>query len=82
MRSEALTGVVLAPSNGVPSQRRGATPAERRRVQSAAGGAVRTTRTPAESKARPHATSDLHIAYFSPATGTELTTIAKVGKAR
>ena len=50
-------------------------------VDSAAGGAVRTTRTPEEIKARPHATSDLHVAYISPATGTELTAVARVIKA-
>ena len=50
-------------------------------IDSAAGGAVRTTRTPEETKARPHATSDLHVAYLSPATGTELTAVARVIKA-
>ncbi len=50
-------------------------------IDSAAGGAVRTTRTPEEIKARPHATSDLHVAYLSPATGTELTAVARVVKA-
>lgn len=50
-------------------------------IDSAAGGAVRTMRTPEEIKARPHATSDLHVTYISPATGTELTAVARVIKA-
>ena len=50
-------------------------------IDSAAGGAVRTMRTPEEIKARPHATSDLHVAYISPATGAELTAVARVIKA-
>ena len=50
-------------------------------IDSAAGGAVRTTRTLDEIKARPHATSDLHVAYLSPATGTQLTAVARVVKA-
>ena len=50
-------------------------------IDSAAGGAVRTTRTPEEIAARPHATSDLHVAYLSPATGKELIAIARVVKA-
>ena len=50
-------------------------------IDSAAGGAVRTMRTPEEIKARPHATSDLHAVYISPATGAELTAVARVIKA-
>lgn len=50
-------------------------------IDSAAGGAVRTMRTLEEIKARPHATSDLHVVYLSPATGTELTAVARVVKA-
>lgn len=50
-------------------------------IDSAAGGAVRTTRTPGEIKLRPHATSDLHVAYLSPGTGTELVAVARVIKA-
>lgn len=50
-------------------------------VDSAAGGAVRTTRSPEEITARPHATSDLHVAYLSPVTGTELVAEARVIKA-
>ena len=50
-------------------------------IDSAAGGAVRTTRSPEEIALRPHATSDLHVAYLSPATGTELVAVARVVKA-
>ncbi|MBE0610276.1 MAG: PaaI family thioesterase, partial [Dehalococcoidia bacterium] len=50
-------------------------------IDSAAGGAVRSIRDAAEIKARPHATSDLHVAYLSPATGVELIATAKVVKA-
>jgi uncharacterized protein (TIGR00369 family) len=50
-------------------------------IDSAAGGAVRSIREAAEIKARPHATSDLHVAYLSPATGGELIATAKVVKA-
>lgn len=50
-------------------------------IDSAAGGAVRSTRGAAEIAARPHATSDLHVTYLSPATGGELIATARVVKA-
>lgn len=50
-------------------------------IDSAAGGAVRSIREAAEMKARPHATSDLHVVYLSPASGGELIAAAKVVKA-
>lgn len=50
-------------------------------IDSAAGGAVRSMRAPDEIKARPHATSDLHVSYLSPATGGELLATARVVKA-
>lgn len=50
-------------------------------VDSAAGGAVRSVRTPEEIAAQPHATTDLHVSYLSPAMGDELTAVAKVIKA-
>ncbi len=42
---------------------------------------MRLIRESAEIRARPHATSDLHVAYLSPATGSELVATAKVVKA-
>jgi uncharacterized protein (TIGR00369 family) len=50
-------------------------------IDSAAGGAVRSIREAAEIKARPHATSDLHVTYLSPAAGRELIATARVVKA-
>lgn len=50
-------------------------------VDSAAGMAIRTVRTPAEIAERPHATSDLHITYIAPARGTELVARARVIRA-
>lgn len=50
-------------------------------IDSVAGGAVRTMRSLEEIQARPHATSDLHVAYLLPATGSELTAVARVIKA-
>jgi uncharacterized protein (TIGR00369 family) len=50
-------------------------------IDSAAGGAVRSLRDPAEIAARPHATSDLHVTYLAPAMGTELRAEARVIKA-
>ncbi len=49
-------------------------------IDSVAGGCVRTLRPLAEIKARPHATSDLHVAYLSPATGTRLVAEGRVVK--
>jgi uncharacterized protein (TIGR00369 family) len=49
-------------------------------IDSVAGGSVRTCRTLDEIKARPHATSDLHVVYLSPATGTELVANGRVVK--
>ncbi|WP_322797053.1 PaaI family thioesterase [Tepidiforma sp.] len=49
-------------------------------IDSAAGGAVRTLRDEAEIRARPHATSDLHVSYLAPARGTELVAEARVVK--
>lgn len=50
-------------------------------IDSAAGAAVRSMRTMEEIRARPHATSDLHISYLAPATGTELVAEARVIRA-
>ncbi|HQW50915.1 MAG TPA: PaaI family thioesterase [Tepidiformaceae bacterium] len=50
-------------------------------IDSAAGGAVRSTRAPEEIRARPHATSDLHVTYLSPASAGELIARARVVKA-
>lgn len=50
-------------------------------IDSAAGAAARTLRTPAEIRERPHATSDLHVSYLAPAAGTELVAEARVVKA-
>jgi len=50
-------------------------------IDSAAGGAVRSTRAPEEIRARPHATSDLHVTYLSPARAGELIARARVVKA-
>jgi len=50
-------------------------------IDSAAGLAVRSLRTPEEIAERPHATSDLHVTYLGPATGTELVAKARVLKA-
>lgn len=50
-------------------------------VDSAAGGAVRSLRDPTEIKARPHATSDLHVTYLSPVAGGEIIATARVVKA-
>lgn len=50
-------------------------------IDSAAGAAVRTTRTPEDIRTRPHATSDLHVSYLAPARGTELVADARVVKA-
>jgi len=50
-------------------------------IDSAAGGAVRSLREAKEIAARPHATSDLHVTYLAPATGTELRAEARVIKA-
>lgn len=49
-------------------------------IDSAAGGAVRTLRDEAEIRARPHATSDLHVSYLAPARGRELVAEARVVK--
>ena len=49
-------------------------------VDSAAGAAARTLRNQQEIRDRPHATSDLHVAYLARAAGTELTADAKVIK--
>jgi uncharacterized protein (TIGR00369 family) len=50
-------------------------------IDSAAGGAVRTTRAPEEIAARPHATSDLHVVYLAPAMGTVLIAEARTVRA-
>ncbi|MGH2634053.1 MAG: PaaI family thioesterase [Tepidiformaceae bacterium] len=50
-------------------------------IDSAAGGAVRSMRTADAIATRPHATSDLHVAFISPARGTQLTATARVLKA-
>jgi uncharacterized protein (TIGR00369 family) len=50
-------------------------------IDSAAGAAVRSLRSPEEIRARPHATSDLHISYLAAATGKELVAEARVIKA-
>lgn len=50
-------------------------------IDIASGAAVGTLRTSDEVKARPHATSDLHVTYISAATGTQLTADARVVKA-
>jgi uncharacterized protein (TIGR00369 family) len=50
-------------------------------IDSTAGGAVRTLRSPAEIAARPHATSDLHVQYLAGARGTELVAEAHIVKA-
>jgi uncharacterized protein (TIGR00369 family) len=47
-------------------------------IDSAAGGAVRTVRTAEEIASRPHATTDLHVVYIAPATGTRLVATARV----
>lgn len=49
-------------------------------VDSVAGGCVRTCRTPEEIARQPHATSDLHVVYLSPATGSELVAEGRVVK--
>ena len=49
-------------------------------IDSTAGGAVRTLRSPEEIAARPHATSDLHVQYLAGARGTELVAEAHVVK--
>lgn len=49
-------------------------------IDSTAGGAVRTTRSAEEIAQRPHATSDLHVQFLSPAVGGELTAEARVIK--
>jgi len=49
-------------------------------IDSVAGGCVRTCRPAAEIKARPHATSDLHVVYLSPATGSELVAEGRIVK--
>ena len=49
-------------------------------VDSVAGGCVRTVRSLEEIKARPHATSDLHVVYLSPATGAELVAEGRIVK--
>jgi uncharacterized protein (TIGR00369 family) len=41
-------------------------------IDSAAGAAVRIRRGVDEARARPHATSDLHVTYYRPVTGPEL----------
>ena len=50
-------------------------------IDSAAGAAVRSVRSPEEVTARPHATSDLHVSYLAAARGTELVARARVLKA-
>lgn len=47
-------------------------------IDSAAGGAVRSTRALDEIAARPHATSDLHVVYMAPARGSLLVADARV----
>lgn len=47
-------------------------------IDSAAGGAVRSTRSLEEIAARPHATSDLHVVYMAPARGSALVADARV----
>jgi len=47
-------------------------------VDSAAGGAVRSVRAAAEIASRPHATTDLHVVYIAPASGTRLVATARV----
>lgn len=49
-------------------------------IDIASGVAVGTLRTAEEVQARPHATSDLHVAYLSGATGANLTADARVVK--
>ncbi len=50
-------------------------------IDSAAGGAARSMRTPAEITAQPHATSDLHVSFLAGATGTQVTAVANVVRA-
>jgi uncharacterized protein (TIGR00369 family) len=50
-------------------------------IDSVAGLAVRSLRSSEEIKARPHATSDIHVTYLGPAFGTELVAKAQVLKA-
>jgi len=50
-------------------------------IDSAAGTAVRATRTAAEIAERPHATSDLHVTYLAGASGSELVAEGRVIKA-
>lgn len=50
-------------------------------IDSAAGTAVRATRTSAEIAERPHATSDLHVQYLAGASGSELVAEARLIKA-
>ncbi|MCC7362869.1 MAG: PaaI family thioesterase [Dehalococcoidia bacterium] len=50
-------------------------------VDSVAGLAVRSLRPASEIRERPHATSNLHIQYLSPARGTELVGRSHVIKA-
>jgi uncharacterized protein (TIGR00369 family) len=49
-------------------------------IDSAAGAAARSVRTAEEIRARPHATSDLHVSYLAPARGSELVAEARVVK--
>lgn len=50
-------------------------------VDSAAGTAVRTMRTPEEVAERPHATVDLHVNYLAGASGRELIARGRILKA-
>lgn len=50
-------------------------------IDSAAGIAVRSARTPEAIAAAPNATSDLHVQYLSAARGSELLATARVLKA-
>lgn len=50
-------------------------------VDSVAGGCARTYRSAEEVRARPHATSNLHVVYLSPATGSELVADGRIIKA-
>lgn len=50
-------------------------------IDSAAGIAVRSARTPEAIAAEPNATSDLHVQYLSAARGSELVATARVLKA-
>jgi uncharacterized protein (TIGR00369 family) len=49
-------------------------------IDSAAGSAVRTLRSDAEIRERPHATSDLHVSYLAAARGSELVAEARVAR--